>query len=38
MSAFLVNWALITDKNEIREMGAYHFEGLGTPSSCDLFC
>ena len=32
MSAFLVNGSLITDINEIRNMWADHFEGLGTPS------
>ena len=33
MSAFLVNGELITDKNEIRNMWADHFEALGTLSS-----
>ena len=33
MSAFLVNGELITDKNKIRNMWAYHFEALCTLSS-----
>ena len=32
MTAFLVDGKLITDKKQIREMWADHFEALGTPS------
>ena len=32
MSAFLVNGALITEENDIRDMWADHFEALGTPT------
>ena len=32
MNAFLVDVKLITDKKQIREMWADHFEALGTPS------
>ena len=31
MSAFLVNGKLITDKYDMRDMWADHFEELGTP-------
>ena len=33
MSAFLIDGKMITDKNDIREMWAEHFEKLGTPST-----
>ena len=33
VSAFLVDGKMITDKNNIREMWAEHFEKLGTPST-----
>ena len=33
MSAFLVDGKTITDKNDIREMWAEHFEKIGTPST-----
>ena len=33
MSAFLIDDKRITDKNDIREMWAEHFEKLGTPST-----
>ena len=33
MSAFLIDGKMITDKNNIREMWAEHFEKLGTPST-----
>ena len=33
MSAFLIAGKMITDKNDIREMWAEHFEKLGTPST-----
>ena len=32
MRAFLVNGALKTEENDIRDMWAYHFEALGTPT------
>ena len=32
MSAFLIDGKMITDKNDILEMWAEHFEKLGTPS------
>ena len=32
MSAFLVNGALITEENDIRDMWADHFEALGIPT------
>ena len=33
MRAFLIDGKMITDKNNIREMWAEHFEKLGTPST-----
>ena len=36
-SAFLVNGALITDKNKVRGMWANHFESVGTPSQNSAF-
>ena len=33
MSTFLIDGKMITDKNDIREMWAEHFEKLGTPST-----
>ena len=33
MSAFLIDVKMITDKNDIRQMWAEHFEKLSTPST-----
>ena len=35
MSAFVVNGELLTEKNEIRDMWADHFEALGSPSEIE---
>ena len=37
MSAFVVNGELLTDKNEIRDMWADHFEALESPSEIETF-
>ena len=37
MSSFFVDGKLITDKKQIREMWADHFEELGTPSENTQF-
>ena len=37
MNAFLIDEKLITDKNDIRDMWANHFEDLGKPSVSPSF-